>query len=61
MRAESELAWYKSSHSTGDGGQCVEIAVRPHAIHIRDSKDINRPALSITAPAWAAFVGFAAR
>ncbi|ONK12737.1 DUF397 domain-containing protein [Streptomyces sp. MP131-18] len=22
----SELVWFKSSHSTGDGGDCVEIA-----------------------------------
>jgi hypothetical protein len=26
----SELAWFKSSYSTGDGGECVEIAIDWH-------------------------------
>ena len=61
MSVESELAWFKSSYSTGDGGECVEVAVRPHAVHVRDSKDIARRGLAVDAEAWNAFVGFAAR
>ncbi|MFJ4682625.1 DUF397 domain-containing protein [Streptomyces sp. NPDC088789] len=56
-----ELAWFKSSYSAGDGGQCVEVAVRPQAVHVRDSKDIARPGLAVDSGAWAAFVGFAVR
>jgi hypothetical protein len=61
MSVEPELAWFKSSYSTGDGGQCVEVAVRPHVVHVRDSKDIARPGLAVEAAAWDAFVGFAGR
>ncbi|CAM5543362.1 hypothetical protein SALBM217S_07799 [Streptomyces griseoloalbus] len=59
MSAESELVWFKSSYSTGDGGQCVEVALRPHLVHVRDSKDVARPGLAVDAAAWDAFVRFA--
>ncbi|MFJ1582777.1 DUF397 domain-containing protein [Streptomyces sp. NPDC088197] len=52
--------WHKSSHSTGEGGNCVEVAAHPQAIHIRDSKDPEGPALTVTPAAWSAFVTFAA-
>ncbi|URN17277.1 MULTISPECIES: DUF397 domain-containing protein [Streptomyces] len=65
MNAENSTAsvsaWFKSSYSTGSGGECVEVAVRPGAVRVRDSKDTGRPALSVAASAWTAFVGFAAR
>ncbi|MFE1050584.1 DUF397 domain-containing protein [Streptomyces olivaceus] len=61
MSVEPELTWFKSSYSTGDGGECVEVAVSPHAIHVRDSKDIARGGLAVDAAAWTAFVGFAVR
>ncbi|CAM5236873.1 hypothetical protein SALBM135S_00646 [Streptomyces alboniger] len=54
------LAWVKSSHSAGDGGECVEVAARPGKVHVRDSKDVSRTALSVGATAWTRFVGFAA-
>ncbi|THC54044.1 DUF397 domain-containing protein [Streptomyces sp. A1499] len=54
------LAWLKSSHSAGDGGECVEVAARPGRVHVRDSKDVSRAALTVGATAWAAFIGFAA-
>jgi hypothetical protein len=53
---EVAVSWRKSSHSTGAGGNCVEIATHPDAIHIRDSKDTARPALTTTPAAWAAFI-----
>ncbi|MBZ6258625.1 DUF397 domain-containing protein [Streptomyces olivaceus] len=53
------LAWFKSSYSAGDGGQCVEVAVCPHAVHVRDSKHIARGGLAVDVAAWTAFVGFA--
>ncbi|MDX3074774.1 DUF397 domain-containing protein [Streptomyces sp. MI02-7b] len=59
MNAET-LAWFKSSHSGGEGGECVEVAVAPGTVHVRDSKDPDGPALHFTSAEWAAFVGFAA-
>ncbi|WP_225849911.1 DUF397 domain-containing protein [Streptomyces sp. HPF1205] len=57
----SGLVWIKSSYSSEEGGECVEVAVGPHVVHIRDSKDIARPGLAVDAEAWTAFVGFAAQ
>ncbi|WP_157881083.1 DUF397 domain-containing protein, partial [Streptomyces griseoruber] len=36
MSAEA-LKWFKSSYSGSEGGQCLEVALTPSAIHIRDS------------------------
>ncbi|GAA3788077.1 DUF397 domain-containing protein [Streptomyces coacervatus] len=54
------LAWFKSSYSAGNGGECVEVAVSPARVHVRDSKDTTRAALAVEPTAWAAFVEFAA-
>lgn len=51
----TELAWFKSSYSGGGGGNCVEIALAPEAVHVRDSKDRNRPPLTVSPGAWTAF------
>ncbi|GFH37888.1 DUF397 domain-containing protein [Streptomyces pacificus] len=58
---ESALAWFKSSYSTGSGGECIEVAVSAHTVRIRDSKDVARRGLAVGTEAWAAFVGFAVR
>jgi len=55
-----ELTWFKSSYSGGGGGNCVEVAVRPHAVLVRDSKDTHRAPLAVSAQAWAAFTAVAA-
>ncbi|MFE3657313.1 DUF397 domain-containing protein [Streptomyces sp. NPDC059165] len=55
-----ESAWFKSSYSTGSGGECVEVAVRPGRVNVRDSKDTTRTALAVAPTAWTAFVHFAA-
>ncbi|URM89274.1 DUF397 domain-containing protein [Streptomyces sp. MRC013] len=59
--AVGDLLWRKSSYSGGAGGECIEVADCVQTVHIRDSKDTSRPALSVGAPAWAAFVGSAVR
>ncbi|MFE2543378.1 DUF397 domain-containing protein [Actinacidiphila glaucinigra] len=56
----SRLAWYKSSFSGSEGGDCVEVARAPGAVHVRDSKDPAGPALAFTGEAWTAFVAFVA-
>lgn len=56
-QAPSELAWFKSSYSGGTNGEsCVEIAVAPGTIHIRDSKNVDGPSFTVTPTTWAAFV-----
>lgn len=50
------LQWFKSTYSGDEGGQCVEIAVCPHTIHVRDSKTPTGPTLQVTATAWSAFI-----
>ncbi|WP_030216664.1 DUF397 domain-containing protein [Streptomyces bikiniensis] len=59
MNNTESLAWFKSSHSGAEGGQCVEIATGAGAVHVRDSKDVARPALRVSHDAWAGFVGLA--
>ncbi|WP_086770764.1 DUF397 domain-containing protein [Streptomyces bobili] len=59
MKGATELTWVKSTYSSGEGGQCVEVAARSQAVHVRDSKDTARPGLAVGADAWAMFVGYA--
>ncbi|MEU5089464.1 DUF397 domain-containing protein [Streptomyces sp. NPDC021356] len=56
----SELAWFKSSYSSGnDGNSCVELALTPGTVHVRDSKHVEGPRLALTPGAWADFVTYA--
>ncbi|MFF2073980.1 DUF397 domain-containing protein [Kitasatospora sp. NPDC058162] len=55
----TELAWFKSSHSGTEGGACVEIAITPADVHVRDSKDKAGPQLAFAPEAWADFLLFA--
>ncbi|BBC35745.1 hypothetical protein SGFS_070390 [Streptomyces graminofaciens] len=48
--------WFKSSYSSGEGGECVEIAALPHTIHIRDSKNPTGPHVTLSPTAWSAFL-----
>jgi hypothetical protein len=52
----TELAWFKSSYSTNEGGECLEIASAPTTIHIRDSKNLTGPTLAVTPTTWTAFL-----
>jgi hypothetical protein len=51
------LQWFKSSYSGSQGGDCIEVATQPSAIHIRDSKNVPGPVLTVAPTAWAAFLG----
>ncbi|MFC5075181.1 DUF397 domain-containing protein [Kitasatospora cinereorecta] len=56
-RDRCSVTWRKSSHSNGDGGNCVEIAVGfPGLVPVRDSKTPDGPALAFRAAHWAPFV-----
>lgn len=57
-----ELVWFKSSYSGGnDGNSCVELALTPATIHVRDSKHTDGPRLALTPAAWASFLPYASR
>lgn len=57
------LEWVRSSHSTPDGPDCVEVATAPDTVRVRvrDSKHIHGPrltltlTLTLTPKAWAEF------
>jgi hypothetical protein len=50
-------AWRKSSYSSSNGGDCLEVAdVYPHLVPVRDSKRPTGPALAFAPAAFAAFV-----
>ena len=56
MTGTGTLRWFKSSYSDSGGGDCVEVAPRPHTIHIRDSKNPDGPRLTVSPGAWADFL-----
>ncbi|MFB4308032.1 DUF397 domain-containing protein [Actinomadura sp. GTD37] len=51
-----KIQWRKSSHSGGNGGECVEVADNAGAIGIRDSKDPHGPKLLVGRNEFAALV-----
>ncbi|WP_409471307.1 DUF397 domain-containing protein [Streptomyces sp. HC307] len=53
---EVALPWTKSSHSGDQGGECLEIAPTSTTIHIRDSKNPTGPTITLSSPAWTAFL-----
>ncbi|WP_203185470.1 DUF397 domain-containing protein [Streptomyces pratensis] len=52
-------SWSKSSYSSNEGGECVEVAATDHAVLVRDSKDLTRPHLAVGPTGWADFVLYA--
>ncbi|MEV6169216.1 DUF397 domain-containing protein [Streptomyces sp. NPDC051954] len=52
----TDLNWFKSSYSSGQGGECVEVAPTPTTIHIRDSKTPTAPTLRLTPTTWSTFL-----
>ncbi|GAB2778638.1 MULTISPECIES: DUF397 domain-containing protein [Streptomyces] len=59
--AVGELSWFKSSYSSGSGGDCVEVADAGTAVLVRDSKRPGDAFLTVGADQWAAFVRMTAR
>jgi uncharacterized protein DUF397 len=52
----SELQWRKSSYSSAQGGECVEVAGLSERIAIRDSKNPDGPLLTIDTLTFAKFL-----
>ena len=51
----SKYAWGKSSYSTAQSN-CVEVAILPDAVAVRDSKNPDGLKLTVTPAAWSDFV-----
>lgn len=57
----TRLAWFKSSYSGNEGGECVEVAAGPDAVFVRDSKNRQGPRLAFGRAEWSEFVRFASQ
>ena len=56
MADVTRAVWRKSSYSSGNGGQCVEVARNlPGVVAVRDSKDPDGPNLAFAPDQWQAF------
>jgi hypothetical protein len=55
----SGLAWFKSSYSGTEGGECVEVATGRAVVHVRDSKAVAGPVVTMSPEAWVGFVKLA--
>ncbi|SNX63174.1 uncharacterized protein DUF397 [Streptomyces sp. TLI_55] len=53
---DQQLTWFKSSYSDGEGGDCLEVAITPRTIHLRDSKHPTGPRLALSPTTWSAFL-----
>ena len=49
--------WHKSSRSSANGGDCVEVADNlPDVVAVRDSKERLGPTLRFSREGWIAFI-----
>ncbi|MER8193526.1 DUF397 domain-containing protein [Streptomyces microflavus] len=48
--------FFKSSYSEGSGNACIEVAIQPTTVLIRDSKDLRVAPFGVSPSAWSAFV-----
>ncbi|HEX5349059.1 MAG TPA: DUF397 domain-containing protein [Pseudonocardiaceae bacterium] len=51
-----QLTWYKSTYSSDQGGNCIEVADLEGDRAVRDSKDSARSVLTFTIAQWSAFI-----
>ncbi|MFE1958884.1 DUF397 domain-containing protein [Streptomyces sp. NPDC059479] len=54
--SERFIGWRKSSYSSGQQGECLEVADGYADIPVRDSKNPTGPALRFQATGWASFI-----
>ncbi|MGH3242474.1 MAG: DUF397 domain-containing protein [Spirillospora sp.] len=48
--------WRKSSHSSSQTQECIEVAQAERAVAVRDSRDPDGPVLAFTPRAWSVFL-----
>lgn len=44
--------WRKSTHSGGNGSDCVEVTTAPNRVLVRDTKHRDGPVLTFTSDSW---------
>ncbi|WP_372442030.1 DUF397 domain-containing protein [Actinomadura violacea] len=52
----AKVVWRKSSYTTSNGGDCVELASVPGTVAVRDSKDPDGPKLVFGRRAFTSFL-----
>jgi hypothetical protein len=52
----ADAQWFKSSYSSGNTDNCVEVAFVDGVVAVRDSKNRDRGVQVYTAPEWQAFL-----
>lgn len=57
--ANPNSMWIRSSYSTDEGPDCVEVATAPAQILVRDSKNPDGPRLALAPTTWATFLPYA--
>ena len=55
METAEALTWRKSSYSTSNGGNCVEVGSALGTVAVRDSKSLDGTTLAIASGKWLAF------
>ncbi len=60
VRAWSPV-WIRSSRSSNEGGQCVEVAVGAVGVLVRDSRNPGGARVRVAAEGWSVFVRRAAQ
>jgi hypothetical protein len=55
MATAEPLTWRKSSYSTSNGGNCVEVGTTSQLIAVRDSKSPGGVTLTFSRDSWRAF------
>lgn len=55
MERQMTPGWRKSSYSSGNGGNCVEIGHATNAVLVRDTKNRDGVTLTFSASSWRAF------
>jgi hypothetical protein len=53
----SDLKWRKSSFSSDQGGECVEVADGSGTVMVRDTTNRDGGTLAFGAAAWSTFLG----
>lgn len=48
----ADATWFKSSHSATGNDTCVEVAILPDVVGVRDSVDPDGPKLAFSPNAW---------
>jgi len=51
----NENRWRKSTYSSSNGGNCVEVADHDHRVIVRDTNDRTGPVLRFTPAEWRIF------